>query len=180
MDDLYIRRVLNGDVEAYGYLVNQHQQLAMRTAMSMIKNEKDAQDIVQNSFVQAYTSLSKYRQESKFSTWLCKIIINKSLNFIRSRKPLMLEDHEIADDILVTQNEAIVNLDKEDLSRILKNALLRISAKEALTLQLYYLEEYSIEEIESLTDFTRSNIKVLLHRGRKNLQHILNHTSHVL
>ncbi len=179
MDDLYIKKVLNGDVEAYSYLVKQYQSLAIRTAMAVVKNEKDAQDVVQNSFIQAYTSLSKYRHEAKFSTWLCKIVINKSLTFIKRKRPQFLEPLGIIENSLVAENEAIVKLDNEDLSKNLKKALLMIPAKEALSLQLYYLEEYSIDEIELLTGFTRSNIKVLLHRGRKNLNHILKNINRI-
>ncbi len=174
MDDLYIKRVLKGELAAYGYLVRQHQATAMRTAMSIVKNETDAKDIVQNSFIQAYESLSKFRGEAKFSTWLCRIVTNKSFRFIQQKgRQISVQKHPLNQDLPITYNEGLFQLHKKDLEALLKKGLNQLSEKEALCVQLFYLEEYHLDEIEEITGFTKSNIKVLLHRGRKNLyQHL--------
>jgi len=174
MDDLYIKRVLKGEVDAYGYLVRQHQAIAMRTAMSIVKNETDAKDIVQNSFIQAYESLHNFRGEAKFSTWLCRIVTNKSFRFIQQKaRQINLTNQQSNLDLPITYNEGLFALNKQDLEELLKKGLNQLSAKEALCLQLFYLEEYHLDEIENITGLTKSNIKVLLFRGRKNLYQYL-------
>lgn len=170
MDELYIKRVLKGELDAYGYLVRQHQTMALRTAMSIVKNETEAKDIVQMSFIQAYESLQKFRGESKFSTWLCRIVANKSFRFIEKKvRQNRLQKQQASIDAPIAYNEGLHTLNKQDLEDLLKKGLELLSAKEALCIQLFYLEEYHLDEMEAITGFTNSHIKVLLFRGRKNL-----------
>lgn len=170
MDELYIKRVLKGELDAYGYLVRQYQTLAMRTAMSIVKNENEAKDIVQNSFIQAFESLPNFRGDSKFSTWLCRIVTNKSFRFIQLKaRKIKREKQQQMITSSISYNEGLLTLNKQDLAHFLKKGLKQLPAKEALCIQLFYLEEYHLDEIESITGFTNSYIKVLLFRGRKNL-----------
>lgn len=174
MDELYINKVLNGERDAYGYLIRQHQTVAMRTAMSIVKNETEAKDIVQNSFIQAYESLQSFKGESKFSTWLCRIVANKSFRFIQNKaRKTNFEKKLIIHDTPFAYNEGLLNLNRQDLNELLKKGLKLLTPNEALCLQLFYLEEHHLDEIEKITNFSKSNIKVLLFRGRKNLYHHL-------
>lgn len=174
MDEIYIKRVLKGELNAYRFLVRQHQDIAMRTAMSIVKNETDAKDVVQSSFIQAYESLQKFRGDAKFSTWLCRIVANKSFRFIQKKvKQIERQEQQINPDMTFADNGGLRALNKQDLEKLLKDGLKLLAAKEALCLQLFYLEEYRLTEIEEVTGFTKSNIKVLLFRGRKNLYNIL-------
>lgn len=173
MDHLYINRILNGETDAFKYLVRNHENLAMRTAMSIVKNETYSKDVVQNSFLQAYESLDKFRGESAFSTWFCRIVINKSLKFVQKNKRYESgPTHELQSE-RISYNSALLTLHKEDLQNFLKKGIAKLSPKEALCIQLFYLEEFSIEEIVELTGFSTSNTKVLLYRGRKNLHEYL-------
>ncbi len=170
----YINETLNGDINAFGKLVEMHQSFAYRTAISLVKSEADASDVVQESFITAYEKLYTFRQDCKFSSWMCRIVINKSLQFIR-KKNIRVTHEQINEHIQnVDVNKAIVHLEKKDLEKTLKKALAKINPKEALVIQLFYLEEFSIIEIKELTGFTTSNIKVLLHRGRIKLYNQLN------
>lgn len=170
MDELYIKRVLNGELDAFGYLIRQYQTIAMRTAVSIVKNETDAKDIVQDSFISAYESLDTFRGDSNFSTWLSRIVINKSFRFIQKKDRQNNQvKQESGIDSPITYNEGLLSLNQQDLEDFLKKGLNLLAPKEALCLQLFYLEEYHLDEIIEITGFTKSNIKVLLFRGRKNL-----------
>jgi len=175
MDSIYVKKVLDGDVDAFRYFVHQYQKMAFRTAMSMVKNENDAKDIVQNSFVQAFESLKNFRQEAQFSTWLGRIVINNGLRFLETKKSVPLECADWNGGQLTEYNEGVFTLEKQELEEVLKKALLQIPAKEALAIQLFYLEQLSVKEIAETTGFTRSHVKVLLYRGRKELYEQLNH-----
>jgi RNA polymerase sigma-70 factor (ECF subfamily) len=174
MDAIYVKKVLDGDVDAFRYFVMHHQQTAFGIALSMVKNESDAKDIVQNSFIQAFESLESFRQEAQFSSWLGRIVINNCLRFLEKRKTVILEPGEFENHQGIEYNEALRSLKKQELQNILKKALRRIPPKEALAVQLFYLEQMSVKEIEETTGFTHSHVKVLLHRGRKCLHAQLN------
>ena len=79
MDELYIERVLNGDVDAYRYFVQQYKDMAFSVAVSVLKSEFEAKDTVQESFIIAFRKLKSFKGNSKFSTWFCRIVINEAL-----------------------------------------------------------------------------------------------------
>ncbi|PQJ78087.1 RNA polymerase sigma factor [Polaribacter porphyrae] len=177
MDEIYIKRVLNGDIDAYGFLVKKYQKIVFHCALSILKNEADAKDAVQDSFVKAFEVLDSFKGDSKFSTWVCKIAINNSLKLAKKKVKAihLLSDFSKNEDIEL--NTGIEKIDKNELNILLEKGLNLLSQKEAICIRLYYLEESSISEIEEVTSFSSSNIKVLLHRGRKNLYHYL-HSSY--
>lgn len=168
MDSHYINEVLKGNSNAFGYFIKTYQNKAFDIAVSIVKHEETAKDIVQDSFITAYSSISKFRNEAKFSTWLYRIVVNTSLQFIKKRK----RKKEIEDTSLISNNQrsgynqAIKQLQKEDLKKLIVKVFKKIPAKEAMILQLYYINDQRISEIEEISGLTKSHIKVLLHRGR--------------
>ena len=168
MDAHYINEVLNGNTNAFCYFIRTYQNKAFGVAISIVKCEDDAKDIVQDSFITAYSSLTKFRNESKFSTWFYRIVVNTALQFIKreKRKDHVVGAYSITDDQKKEFNNAIAELEKQDLKKLIKRVFEKIPAKEALILQLYYIDEQSIIEIKDITAFTKANVKVLLHRGR--------------
>ncbi len=174
MDDLYIKKIKKGDYQAYNYFIRQYQSVAMRTALAIVKNEADAKDIVQISFIKAYEALDSFENRSNFSSWLCRIVINNCFSYLKKQKTRYHHESSSGATFMgSTNNEAENHLEKQDQNRSLKEAMAVIPPNEALCLQLHYLEEYTIKEIIALTGFSEANIKVLLHRGRKHLHALL-------
>ncbi|TLF45280.1 RNA polymerase sigma factor [Maribacter aurantiacus] len=169
MDTHYINEVLKGNTHAFGYLIRTYQNKTFGIAISIVKNDEDAKDVVQESFITAYASLSSFRNDAKFSTWLYRIVVNKALQFLKRQK----RKEEVSQEIAITENDktaynsALEQLNHQDLKLLVKKVLSEIPPREALILQLFYLENQQISEIQTITDFTKANIKVLLHRGRK-------------
>jgi RNA polymerase sigma-70 factor (ECF subfamily) len=96
---MIVRKVLQGDVNAFEKLVTEYEKAVYAIALRMTGNAEDAQDMTQEAFIKAYNSLSSFRGESKFSVWLYRIVNNVCLDFLRSRsrKPtvsLSVEDDE--------------------------------------------------------------------------------------
>jgi len=170
MDAHYINEVLNGNTNAFGYFIRTYQNKAYGVAISIVKREEDAKDVVQDSFITAYSSLTNFRNEAKFSTWFYRIVVNTALQFIKreKRKDEVAGEYSITDDEKTAFNNAIAQLEKQDLKKLIKMVFEKIPSKEALILQLYYIDDHSIVEIEEITAFTKANVKVLLHRGRTN------------
>jgi len=168
-DNVHIEKVLSGNTNAFRHFIKTYQGMAFSIAISMVKNEFNANDVVQNSFIRAFKSLNSYRAEAKFSTWLYKIVVNESLKFLkknkRSQEFITYMDDPF--DYSISFNEAVLNFDKNDKKMNIDKTMNLMKPKEALLLKLHYLHEEPIAEIEKITGFTKSNIKVLLHRARK-------------
>ena len=170
LDRQHLERVLSGEKDAFRYFIKNYQEMAIRIAFSMVQDETKARHVVQNAFIQAFKSLPSFKQEAKFSSWLYRIVVNESIKINRKSKkeqrtvPITV-NHTIS---LKTYNGALdtieLNEKKEEINRILS----LMKPKERLMLELYYLQENSIMEIKMITGFSISNIKVLLHRARKN------------
>lgn len=168
-DNVYIDKVLSGDKNAFGYFIKTYKAMAFSIAISMVKNEFNANDVVQNSFIRAFKSLRSYRSDAKFSTWFYKIVVNESLKLLKKNKKskefITFMDDPF--DYSITFNRAIEDFDKAEKKIEITKTMNFMKPKEALILKLFYLHEESILEIEKITGFTKSNIKVLLHRARR-------------
>ncbi len=173
MDEIYIRKVLNGDSDAFRYLIRNYKDIAYSLAMSVVKDEYAAQEVVQIAFVKAFTKLSTFKGKSKFSTWLYRIVINEAFNAIRKRKRETVSFEGTPAFTTPDVDSFSQEMDAEEQRYYINEALKILSAKESLVLRLFYLEENSIDEITAMTGWTASNIKVLLHRGRNTMKEIL-------
>ncbi len=168
MEAHYLNEVLKGNTEAFSYFIKTYQNKAFGIAISIVKQEEDAKDIVQNSFITAYSSITKFRSDAKFSTWLYRIVVNASLQYIaqRKRNDTKQEAVAVSESDKTSYNDVIKKLHTDDLKELVQHVFSKIPSKQALILQLFYIHELSISEIASVTNFAKPNIKVLLHRGR--------------
>lgn len=176
-DEQHIQRILDGEKDAFRYLVRNYQEMGYSIAISIVKNEIEAKDVVQNAFIRVFKSLRNFRQDSKFSTWFYKIVVNESLKHLR--KGNLVKDtisfRDDPKDYGSVFNDAINNLETENLNIRIDKALGAMKPKEALVLKLHYLHEQRIGEIEEITGFSKSNIKVLLFRARKSFSALFVH-----
>ena len=78
-----VEKIQTGDHDSFKVMIENHQRLIFNTCKGFLHNEEDAQDVAQDVFIEAYRSIKKFRGDSKISTWLYRIAVNKSLNFIR-------------------------------------------------------------------------------------------------
>ncbi|UCG28276.1 MAG: sigma-70 family RNA polymerase sigma factor [Bacteroidales bacterium] len=86
MDELYIDKVLNGDIDAFRYFVQQYKDMAFTIAVSILKQEFDAKDAVQDAYITAFRKLRSFKGKSKFSTWFYRIVINGSLKHRKKQR----------------------------------------------------------------------------------------------
>lgn len=173
MDDLYIQKILAGDSEAFRYIIVKYKDMAYSIAMSVIKDEFYTEEIVQVSFLKAYDKLNTFKGGSKFSTWFYRIVINESFKYANKHKTEFVNFVETLPDISNEIDNSILKLVDDDQKYFINEGLKKIASKESLVLRLFYLAENSIEEISGITGWSSSNIKVILHRARINLRHVL-------
>lgn len=173
MDEICIRQILEGNSEAFRQIITKYKDMAYSLAMSVIKDEFYAEEILQSSFLIAYDKLSTFKGASKFSTWFYRIVINESFKYANKHKSEFIDFVETPPEIPNEFENAILKLEVDDQKYFINEALKKISPKESLILRLFYLDENSIDEISSETGWSSSNIKVILHRARINLRQIL-------
>lgn len=171
-----IKSINKGDITAYAQIIDKYQHMAYTLAKGIIKNRQEAEEVTQDAFVKAYQSLNSYKGKAAFSTWLYRIVYNTAISKLRSRKPEN-EDLESRDVIKLETAYAENNMHRLELQerkKILKQALNKLKEEDAFIMILYYYKEQSIEEISKATGLSPSNVKVKLHRGRKQMHVELN------
>jgi RNA polymerase sigma-70 factor (ECF subfamily) len=171
MDDLYLKKVLSGDTDSFRYFIQKYKDIGYSLAMSVVKDEYLAQEILQTAFIRAYSGLKNFKGKSKFSTWFYRILINEAFKAVKKQSAgtdLESVCGKIPEDDYFEANDK-----EENQKYYLNEALKRINSNESLALRLFYLEECSIEEITEITGWGNSNVKVILHRGRNNLRQVL-------
>jgi RNA polymerase sigma-70 factor (ECF subfamily) len=170
-DQVHIDKVLQGDTNAFAYLIDKYKDMVFTLAFRIVKSREDAEEVAQDSFLKAYQKLDSFKGDSKFSTWLYSIVYRSSLTKIRKKKldttdidSFVLDNH--TEDHDFPQIEAIKNGEQEEY---VKKAIENLGEKDALLITLFYLHNNSIEEIQEITDMSQSNVKVTLFRARKKL-----------
>ncbi|TSE04582.1 MULTISPECIES: RNA polymerase sigma factor [Aquimarina] len=171
-DHLYIDRILQGDHEAYAFLVNKYQRMAYTVALKIMRNVEDAEDTAQESFIKAFQKIHSFKKDSKFSTWLYTIVYRTAVYNLRKNR---ISTEQIDEDI--TQNRSIDNenpfekeLNQEAQIIHIKKAIDSLPKLDSLLVTLFYINENSITEIQEITGLSVSNIKVKLYRARKKIK----------
>ena len=160
-----IEKARNGDRDAFNGLLESYKGLAYSIALKYVRQEADAEDIVQEAFIKVFLHIRKFRNESAFSTWLFKIVYYESLRHLGKRKPA----GEIREDNHSYEMPEGEGLAEKEKSTLIREAMRSLSENEYLVIHLFYLAEKTIREIEQITDQSKANIKVLLHRARKKM-----------
>jgi RNA polymerase sigma-70 factor (ECF subfamily) len=165
MDSQILRDAISGDRDALSSLINKYKDIAFNLAISIVKNQEDAKDIIQESFLKVLENIHKFRNDSKFSTWLYKIVYNQSIGLVQKKGKMEFQDFS-KDSIAHQMFETDIEIDRY---KALYNAIDQLAEAEYTLIQLYYMAEKSIKDIHQITGMSVSNIKVSLHRARKKL-----------
>lgn len=168
MDDFYVDKVLNGDREAFRYFIKKYKDIAYNLAISIVKSPHNAEDIVQESFIKVFKNLYSFKKHAQFSSWFYRIVVNEAFMFLRKNKIDFAEINEQVTKL------ASVEIEDNQQWELVQSSIYSLNPNEALALNLFYLEEKKIAEISSITGWSTSNVKVILHRARKNIRNLLN------
>lgn len=174
-DKEIIKLVLNGKVYDFRYLVERYTRMAYKTAFAVTRNHEDAQEIVQDAFLKAFSSLDSFQGKSKFATWLYRIIYHTALNKLEKSKSyknhIELMHVEEANNLSV--NDSWDQLVGKDRLKYIGKALDCLSAEDRIALSLYYLDGRPQQEISNITGWNLSSTKLRIHRARAKLDQIL-------
>ena len=173
IDAALIESVKKGDTQAFRQLVDKYKDVSLSLACSILKDKEKAEDVLQNAFMKVFQKANSFKHQSAFSSWLYRIVVNTAYNELkRNRSYLDLDDLNSIES-QANDKSAIQFLKEEEQKKYVILALDRLKADEALVLRLFYLCDMSLKEVQKITNFTSSKIKVDLHRGRKNMEIVL-------
>jgi RNA polymerase sigma-70 factor, ECF subfamily len=167
----YISEVISGNTNSFNHLVDGYKDMVYSICIKITSDPELAEEVAQDVFVKAYQGLNKFKKKSKFSTWLYQIAYFTAINAVRKKKIEINEFTEIS--TLESNESSIDHLESQDRKELIQKAILHLKADERGVITLYYLEEFSIEEVAKITRLSISNVKVKVHRARKKLYGIL-------
>ena len=170
-DEYYIREILKGDSGSFSQLVERYSHLAFSLSMKILNQREDAEEAAQDAFIKAYNSLGSFQSSSTYKTWFFRIVYNTSISKLRIRKNIEVkfEDVKISDTEIQATESAIGQLNTDDRQKYLKLGLERLESEERALLKMYYYDDFSMDEMSTITGLTVSNVKVKIHRSRKKL-----------
>ena len=176
-----IRRVLDGDVDAFEELVKAYETKVFNLALQMLGNKQDAQDVSQDAFIKAYKSLSSFRGDGQFWSWLNRIVSNMCLDFLRKRKrfapaSLTAEDDdgdEVQMDLPDTRMSPEQVLEKKMTRDAVRRGLASLSVESRQILLLREIAGLSYEEISITLGLESGTVKSRIFRARKKLKDFL-------
>jgi RNA polymerase sigma-70 factor (ECF subfamily) len=184
-----VRRAQAGGLDAFEALTNRYEQRVFSLATRILRQEQDAEDITQQTFLSALENLAGFRGEASFATWLFRIATHAALKVIRKRKGLETVSLEAATESAdsgetVPHPEFIADwrqspeqlVHKNEIQRLLDEALAQLDEKHRLVFLLRDVEGLSIKETADALGLSEANTKVRLLRARLQLRELLTQT----
>lgn len=172
-----IKKIIRGNNQAFGMLIDRHQDFVYTIAFRILKSKEDAEEITQDVFLKIYDALPTFKMESKFTTWIYTITYRAAISKWRKQPAdsISISDAEIEYTLDTQSLNPLSQLEEQDRINQIRAGINELGSNEAVVLSLYYLKELKIKEIAEITGISEANIKVHLHRGRKNLYHAMQH-----
>jgi RNA polymerase sigma-70 factor (ECF subfamily) len=178
-----IRRVQSGDTDAFYELVRPHERAVFLSALSLVKNDADAEEVAQEAVLKAFKGLARFRQEAKFSTWLIQIAINEAkMKLRKDRRHLYesLEEGQLTDDgdymprdFADWREIPSEALEQKELRAVLVKALDSLPEKYRTVLILRDVQHLSITETAQALGLSEANVKTRLCRARLQMRDAL-------
>jgi RNA polymerase sigma-70 factor (ECF subfamily) len=162
-----IARVLAGDIDAYGILVDRYHRRFARFATRMLGNPEDAEEALQDSFLRAYRALARYQDRERFASWLYRILVNRCQSMLARRRIQETRSTTTIDQESPAADAELVQTDHA--TWILGN----LPADQREVFLLRYVEDLSFEEISAITGVGLSALKMRVKRGLEQLRHVL-------
>lgn len=160
-----IDQILAGEQQLYAELVNRYKSYAFTIALKILENRPEAEEAAQDAFIKAYHHLKSFNREAKFSTWLYRIAFNTAISYKRKRKA----SFQSIENVTLEYEQGEDSLERGDKKKFISQAMSKLNEADHLALTLYYLQEFSLEEIAEITGTQANTVKVRIHRARQRL-----------
>jgi RNA polymerase sigma-70 factor (ECF subfamily) len=172
-----IQRAQKGDHDAFATLVTEHQRYVYNLALRVLKNEEEALDLAQETFMRAWTALPNFRRQAQFRTWLFRIVTNLCYNRLPNLRRSL---NELGDDVIadipeteITFSDPVRGLESRELRSYLHQAIDHLDENYRLLISLRYQNELSYEEIAIMLNLPLGTVKTGLFRAKEQLRRAL-------
>jgi RNA polymerase sigma-70 factor, ECF subfamily len=174
-----IKKLKSGDETSFREIVLQNQSIVLNTCFRFVNNREDAEDIAQEVFVEVYHSLSSFRGDAKLSTWIYRIAVTKSLDFVRKKKrkkrfgqikQIFGVKEEVENVPANGNSNPQQKIETEERAQVLKITVDSLAENQKIAITLSKYEGLSYKEISEVMGTTVSAVESLIHRGMKNLK----------
>lgn len=170
--DELVERCKLGDTAGYEMLYRQYAKAMYNTSLRIVNNTADAEDVLQEAFLDAFRSLNDFHYHSTFGAWLKRIVINKSINVLRKRKMNLVEldqtnAYALTDDEKLDEHEIQYKVEQ------VKKGIEKLADGYRTVLSLYLLEGYDQEEISEILGISHNTVRTQYIRAKQKLLQIL-------
>jgi RNA polymerase sigma-70 factor (ECF subfamily) len=176
-----IVQLQQGDEQAFKKLVDEWQDMVYNTALGIVQNEDDADDITQDVFVQVYQSVSSFKGESKFSTWLYRIVISKALDHVKKKK--RKKRFAFVQSLFGTASEEEIHpeefnhpgvlMENRERAAELFKAMQQLPDAQRIAFTLHKLEAQKHQDIAAIMNISVTAVESLIARAKGNLRKTL-------
>ncbi|HET9409399.1 MAG TPA: RNA polymerase sigma factor [Candidatus Sulfotelmatobacter sp.] len=175
-DEQVVERVLSGETPLYEVIMRRYNQRLYRMARAILRDDGEAEDVMQDAYVRAYQHLSEFEGRAKFATWLTRIAVNEALGRVRRRtrfQPLETPD-ESGENLMSTAESTTPSPERSaydrELGGLLEQAVLQLPEDYRIVFTMREVEEMNTAETAECLGLTEENVKVRLHRARAMLR----------
>jgi len=170
-DEEVVGRIRAGDTALYEIIMRRYNQRLYRVARAILRDDAEAEDVMQDAYVRAYQHLDQFAGRAPFSAWLTRIAVHEALARLRlrNRNPQLEDtehDGELSMNMVETSLDPEQNASRAELGQLLEDAVLGLPEQYRTVVMLRDVEELSTSETAAALDLTEQNVKVRLHRGR--------------
>jgi RNA polymerase sigma-70 factor (ECF subfamily) len=167
-DEKVVERVLAGDKAWFEVLLRRHNQRLFRVARAIVKSDAEAEDVVQQAWLSAYSHLQQFESAARFSTWLTRIAINEALG--RAARGARRGEVELEETEPMTSRTPEVEVARREEARLLEAAVDDLPESYRIVFMLREVQELSVAETAESLGISEENVKVRLHRARASLR----------
>lgn len=159
--------------QAFEVLVRTYKERLYWQIRSIVLNHDDADDVLQNTFIKVYKNIDSFKGDSKLFSWMYRIATNEALSFIKKRAKIQGITDSDYQDKLVSNLEADVYFEGDEIQLQLQKAIATLPEKQKLVFNMKYFQELKYEEISEILDTTVGGLKASYHLAVKKLEQYL-------
>lgn len=173
-DEQIAIEIQNGDKNAFAEIVDRYEEKIRRYTKRMIFDQSKIDDLTQDIFIKSYININSFDTKQKFSSWIYRIAHNESVNLIKktSLQNLLSIDFDTILPLLPSKENTEEKIEKEMTKNMVEKVMNSLDEKYKEPLTLFYLEEFSYEEISKIMSIPEATVGVRINRGRKKLKEI--------
>lgn len=175
-----IERLKSGDEKAFRELIDLYRPQMTNLCYGFVRNQEDAEEIVQDVFIEVYRSICNFRGDSKLSTWMFRIAVSKSLNKVRKNKfrNLITSIENVFEQHTEKSNSSNPHqlMQSKEESKALQKAIGKLSENQRIAFVLHHYDGYSYLQISDIMNTSIPSVESMIHRAKVNLKNQLKNT----